>query len=90
MIFFSAERSDFIVSDSRNLEFKRQDGTQTQCSVIQIIQDEDEEGDEQFSIRLLSSDPAVAIQEVDSQASVTITEGNSGLLLRTSSNGMLA
>ena len=43
-----------------------------QCTFVRIIQDDEIEGNEEFSIRLLTSDPIAVL--VDSQANVTIVD----------------
>ena len=64
-----------VSSDCRTLEFTSSEGLQTQCSFIEILDDSIIEGDESFTLKLLSGNPQVNL--VSSEAIVIIVDDDS-------------
>ena len=68
------EALDFLPlsSECRILDFTHSEGTQTQCSYIEILDDDEIEFDEQFLISLSTINPQVTIS--NGAATVTIVD----------------
>ena len=71
---FATEGLDYLPlsPECRTLEFTFSEGLQTQCSYIEILDDSIVEGDESFTLKLLSANPQVTL--ANSKAIVTITD----------------
>ena len=70
-----SEGSDFSITeaDHRSLQFTRKTGIQKKCIFARIIEDHIDEGTEQFSVNLSSSNPHVTFKT--QIATVRIVEG---------------
>ena len=70
-----SEGSDFSINeaDCRSLQFTRKTGIQKKCIFVRIIEDQIDEGTEQFSVNLTSSNPHVTFKT--QIATVRIVEG---------------
>ena len=69
--------------DYRVVELAKMEGPQERCSFIEILDDKDIEDDEHFTVRLLSSNPQVVLE--NSEAIVTIHDDDGGEVTTTSS-----
>ena len=58
------------------------EGPQERCTYFEILDDRDNEGDEYFTVKLLSSNPRVIIET--SEANVTIHDDDGGVMTTSS------